>query len=30
VFVGAFAAASAVSHVIYRVNRYDEIEISAG
>jgi high-affinity nickel-transport protein len=30
VIVGVSAAAWAVSHVVYRVNRYDEIEVSAG
>ena len=28
--VGVFIAAWAISYVVYRVNRYDEIEISAG
>src|SRR6202789_3853694 len=28
--VGVFAAAWAISYVVYRVNRYDEIEVSAG
>jgi high-affinity nickel-transport protein len=28
--VGVFVAAWAVSYVVYRVNRYDEIEVSAG
>ena len=30
VIVGVFAAAWAISYVVYRVNRYDEIEVSAG
>ena len=30
VIVGVFVAAWAISHVVYRVNRYDEIEVSAG
>ena len=30
VIVGVFIAAWAVSFVVYRVNRYDEIEVSAG
>jgi nickel/cobalt transporter (NiCoT) family protein len=29
VIVGAFIAAWLVSYLIYRVNRYDEIELSA-
>ena len=28
--VGVFVAAWAISYVVYRVNRYDEIEVSAG
>jgi nickel/cobalt transporter (NiCoT) family protein len=28
--VGVFIAAWAISYVVYRVNRYDEIEVSAG
>jgi nickel/cobalt transporter (NiCoT) family protein len=28
--VGVFAAAWAISYVVYRINRYDEIEVSAG
>ncbi|MGB7972982.1 MAG: hypothetical protein WCF81_01240 [Roseiarcus sp.] len=30
VIVGVFVAAWAVSYLVYRVNRYDEIEVSAG
>src|ERR1700689_4880871 len=30
VIVGVFVAAWAISYVVYRVNRYDEIEVSAG
>jgi nickel/cobalt transporter (NiCoT) family protein len=30
VIVGVFIAAWAVSYLVYRVNRYDEIEVSAG
>jgi len=30
VIVGVFAAAWAISYIFYRVNRYDEIEVSAG
>ena len=30
VIVGVLVAAWAISHVVYRVNRYDEIEVSAG
>jgi hypothetical protein len=30
VIVGVFIAAWAISHVVYRINRYDEIEVSAG
>ena len=30
VIVGVFAAAWAISYIVYRVNRYDEIEVSAG
>jgi nickel/cobalt transporter (NiCoT) family protein len=30
VIVGVFVAAWAISYVIYRVNRYDEIEASVG
>jgi high-affinity nickel-transport protein len=30
VIVGVFLAAWAISYVVYRVNRYDEIEVSAG
>ncbi len=28
--VGVFVVAWAISYVVYRVNRYDEIEVSAG
>jgi nickel/cobalt transporter (NiCoT) family protein len=30
VIVGVFIAAWAISHVVYRINRYDEIEVSTG
>jgi hypothetical protein len=30
VIVGVFVAAWAISYVLYRVNRYDEIEVSVG
>ena len=30
VIVGVFVAAWAISYVVYRVNRYDEIDVSAG
>jgi high-affinity nickel-transport protein len=30
VIVGVFVGAWAISYVVYRVNRYDEIEVSAG
>ena len=30
VIIGVFVAAWAISYVVYRVNRYDEIEVSAG
>jgi high-affinity nickel-transport protein len=28
--VGVFLAAWAISYVVYRINRYDEIEVSVG
>jgi hypothetical protein len=30
VIVGVFVAAWAISYVVYRINRYDEIEVAAG
>jgi hypothetical protein len=30
VIVGVFLAAWAISYVVYRINGYDEIEVSAG
>jgi hypothetical protein len=30
VIVGVFVAALAILYVVYRVNRYEEIEVSAG
>jgi hypothetical protein len=30
VIVGVFLAAWAISYVVYRINRYDEIEVSVG